>query len=393
MAWAFVLDGVDVTSVAFDKQVTRRLNLPWTASCRIPSKLVGSGVAEGSSRLKVYDDSSAIYFHGIVWTMEDQGDENTCYTRILAADPMVLWPRRPARDADGDFSFPSFWTTQSTGPAIMKYLLDNSATWEGQLFVDTGGTIAAGGVDLSGTPVDYPMTIADVWEAIAATGVCDLVLQPVDSTPSIVQLSAYNGDYGSDLSGSVVFQYATGAHNVRTLRRFRDMTDMVNKLYYFGPNITTLTTGATDPQHFQWNVTGDNPLLANPPGGDVDYPNPLGDLINASRAAYWVSMDVQIHDDATPGNDSATSPAPELALRRWQGEIQSKVNPRELVHFTPVRGLEPSFTPGDLVTIEAGSLVRGGFTGKQRVYELTVQIDNDGVTEIGEIVASADQES
>jgi hypothetical protein len=308
-------------------------------------------------------------------------------------DPMALWKQRPARDADGDFSFPSFWTTQSDGPAIMQYVVDNSQTWEGTMFIDTGGTIDTGGVDLSGTPVEYPMTVADVWEAIAATGVCDIVLQPLDSSPSIVQLNAFNGDYGTDLSGSVVFQYATGANNVRALRRFRDMTDMVNKLYYFGPNITTLETGATDPQHFQWNITGDNPFLDNPPGGDVDYSNPLGDLINASRSAYWVSMDVQVFGDATTGTDADTSPAPPLFLKRWQGEVQARVNPRELVSFVPTAGTEPSFTTGDKITIEAGTLVRGGFTGVQRVYEFTVTIDNDGVTSIGEIVASADQES
>jgi hypothetical protein len=45
------------------------------------------------------------------------------------------------------------------------------------------------------------------------------------------------------------------------------------------------------------------------------------------------------------------------------------------------------------VSVQAGSVLRGGFSGTQRVYEYTVNIDNDGVTEIAELVTSADQES
>jgi hypothetical protein len=82
-----------------------------------------------------------------------------------------------------------------------------------------------------------------------------------------------------------------------------------------------------------------------------------------------------------------------LFLRLWQAELSARVRGRELAHITPVRGLEPAFDIGDLVSVQAGSVLRGGFSGTQRVYEYTVNIDNDGVTEIAELVTSADQES
>lgn len=393
MPWQFVIDGVDQTSTTFDKQVTRRLNRPASARCRVPSK--DSTLVKGS-RLKVYDDSAALFFHGVAMLLEDAGDEDVCYTTVTFFDPMIIWRMRPARDEDGDYSYPSFFTTQSTGPQIMQYILDNSYTWEGDTFIDTAGSIATGGQDLSFLPLDAPMTIADVWSMIADTGLCDVYLAPIDTGSLMAQLNAYNGDFGSDLSGSVAFGYGTGSYNVRSVRRTQDMSAMCNKLIYLlGPKKQT----ADDPdavQHWRTNVTGDHPALPNPPGGDVDYSNPLGDLINASRTDYWTAMDIRVFDSAVDsGTDAedAQSGTDALFLRLWQAEVGARVVGRELVHLTPIRGLEPAFNIGDRVSVSAGTVLRGGFSGAQRVYEFTVSIDNDGVTELGELVTSSDQES
>jgi hypothetical protein len=44
------------------------------------------------------------------------------------------------------------------------------------------------------------------------------------------------------------------------------------------------------------------------------------------------------------------------------------------------------------VTVTAGSVVRGGFTGVQRIYAFTVSFDEDGVFDIGELLVSSDAE-
>lgn len=398
MAWSFVLDGEDITSIALDKEATRELNAgPSTAKCRIPSHLLAdiSGFAEGTSRLKVYDDSSALWHHGIVWFVSDDGDENTVYTEIHSADPKFIWPMRPARDADGDFSYPSFLTTQNDGPAIMRYILDNSETWEGDLLLDTGGTLETGGVSLAGTPLDYPVTLMEVHNQLVGSGQLDVVLAPVETGTDLARVDLYNGGHGADLSGSVVFQYATGANNVRRVRLTRSMAQMCNKLYYYlGPKKAT----ADDPdaaQHWRSNVTGDHPALANPPGGDVDYSNPLGDLVNASRAAYWTSMDIRTYDSAVDsGTDAETAQlgTDALYLRLWQAELAARVNARVMLVITPVRGTEPSFDVHDLVGFELGSKVRGGLEGAMRVHKIKVNIDNNGVVDLGELVTSADGE-
>lgn len=399
MAWRFEVDGTDVSSVASAKTGSRVVNGIGSAGCRIPSGDLAdiAGFAIGSSRLKVYDDANALWHHGIVWHLNDDGDENTCYTTITSVDPMALWPMRPARDADGDFSLPSFLTDFQTGPQILEEILTNSIAIDGDMFLDmSGGTVETGGVDLSGLPTDWPMTIADVASLVFDTGMCDVVLDPIDVGSAIARFNAYNGDYGQDLSGSVVFQYGMGANNVRRAVRAQSMDQMCNKLWYFlGPKLTD-AAGNERPQHWRSNVTGDHPALANPPGGDIDDLDPLGTLRANSQADYWVSMDIRVFDSAVDsGTDAedAQDGTDALFLRLWQAEQQTRVGPRTLCKITPVRGTEPAFTAGDLISVQAGSMLRGGFSETQRVYRLTVNIDDNGVVDLGEILTTADQET
>lgn len=399
VAWRYVLDGEDVSSVAANKTATRVHNGIGSAGCRIPSgelaDIAGFGI--GTSRLKVYDDANVLWHHGIVWHLNDDGDENTCWTTITSVDPMALWPMRPARDADGDFSLPSFLTDFQTGPQILEEILTNSIAIDGDMFLDmSGGTVETGGVDLSGLPTDWPMTIADVASLVFDTGMCDVVLDPIDVGSAIARFNAYNGDYGQDLSGSVVFQYGMGANNVRRAVRAQSMDQMCNKLWYFlGPKLTD-AAGNERPQHWRSNVTGDHPALANPPGGDIDDLDPLGTLRANSQADYWVSMDIRVFDSAVDsGTDAedAQDGTDALFLRLWQAEQQTRVGPRTLCKITPVRGTEPAFTAGDLISVQAGSMLRGGFSETQRVYRLTVNIDDNGVVDLGEILTTADQET
>lgn len=368
---------LDISSYAFDKKVTRRLNLPWTASCRVPSSYLTYPMA-GYQRLKVRLNGS-IFFNGFVYEVGDDGDETGVpTTEITAIDPMIWWKGRPARDADGDFSLPSFFTDYLYGPQIMRAIIDNSETWEGSLGVSIG-SVATGGVSLAGAPANWPMTVGDVATMLTATGELDIVLTPLDGGADMAQVNLYNGNYGSNLSGSVVFDYGTGQYNVRQIRRTESMANLCNKLwYYLGPKI--------DDQHWRGNVTGDATGSYNPPGGDVDYANPLGNLINTSRSALGVWMDVKIHDDL--GVENSLRP---LYTRMWQTEQTLRVTPRLMLYITPVRGVAPTFDIGDRVTINAGAALRGGFTGAtQRIYGYTVAESNEGVIEVVDFVASPD---
>ena len=471
-AMIVTLDGVDVTDVCVGGSWTRRLNRPSVAQVRIPMQEVTADVGCLLKIEAMVGTSYEIVHHGRVLLCETDTGEDTGYTVYNSTDPMELWQWRPVRADDGDFSYPAGPGSVGSdiiadylyGTQIMKAVLKNTegdstaqgngalsppVTAEGPMFL-TLGTFEAGVTPLTGAPSDWPMTIAEFWSLLCSTGTVDLVITPTDPGGGIMgEIKGYNGDYGTDLSGSVVFQYGTGSHNVRRLRWNKDMTNMANKIQYFaGPK--------TDEQHFCFNITGDDPSFnpdvddegawatstayvrtgppdvvennsvmficikdhtssalsepgvgANwrtywavwmvPPGGRNSPPagatdNQLGELRIDSQGLYGVRMDIQIFDAADDCTD-VKAYGRDLYRNRWQTESWLRAQPRQIMHATPTRETEiGTFDIGDLVGVEAVAAVRGGFSGAQRVYEYTVSWDQDGVLELSELQTSADNE-
>lgn len=417
------LDGSSVTDCVQSGSVTRKLNRPWECTLRLYSECA-PGTA--CSTVKVWIGAT-LWFHGFVMQISTEaGEDGALISEYTCLDPMMLWDRRPARDGPasgdpGDFSNPLMFSDQfytPTGPFILEQLLiqsENDADpkyGEGTLFLEHGN-FPAGLVSLKGAPTDWPMTIAEVFDLMTSTGTLDAVLTPIDTGGNMARIDVFNGDYGDDLTGSVAFEYATGAHNVRSVRMVEDSSNVCNKLwYYLGPRRKRATDPAGD-QHWAANIQGRDPDLPYPPGGqsfdDTNTPfgppwddNQLGERIYNSRVDCAVRMEVRIYDaqgDENPVADRV------LYRRLWQMESWLRATPRTLVHLTPVRisefdQLPPDVSPiqvgdfdiGDLVTVTADSIVRGGFTGAQRIYAYTVSWDEDGVVEIGELQTSADQE-
>jgi hypothetical protein len=393
MAATVSLDGTDVSGVAISGSVTRRLNRPSQAQITIP---MDSAIGGAGSRLKItIPGMPTPTFHGFVLDCETDTGEDMGYTVYNASDPMELWQWRPARDPDGDFSRPDFIEVNDTGPQIIEAILDASenagagppSDAEGPLFL-TMGTFALGGVSLAGAPTDWPQTIMEVASLLVSTGELDIVITPTDPGGGIMgTVDCYNGDFGTDLSGSVSFEYATGTLNVRRLRWNEDMTTVCNKLWYYGgPRIQTAADPEGD-QHWCWNITADDPALADPPQTDIET------CRDDSQIAVGVRMDIKIWDALSdlclgPG---AIDPGRDLYRRLWQAESWLRCRPRELIHITPTRNTAiGSFDIGDIVAVSAGANVRGGFSGAQRVYEYTVSWDEDGPFELSELQTSSD---
>ena len=399
------LDGVDVTNVCVSGSWTRRLNRPSVAQVRIPMQEVTADVGSLLKIEALVGTTYEIVHHGRVLLCETDTGEDTGYTVYNSTDPMELWQWRPVRDDTCDFSDPTIIDDYLTGPEIIEAALQNTVYCgggttgesEGPIFLDMG-TFATGGVSLTGAPTDWPMTIADLASLLVSTGELDLVITPTDPGGDVMgTIDGYNGDYGTDLSASVVFEYGTGAYNVRRLRWNQDMTGMTNKLWYYGgPKIATAADPAAT-QHWCFNVTGDDPSLAYPPGGANSPPasstnNQLGVLRIDSQTDYGVRMDIQIFD-AYDDCQGVGAVGRDLFRYRWQQESWLRAVPREIIHVTPTRETEiGTFDIGDLVGVEAVAAVRGGFSGAQRVYEYTVSWDNDGVLELSELQTSADNE-
>jgi hypothetical protein len=394
------LDGNDVTNVCVSGSWTPRLNRPAQAQINIPRQ--EATVGGPGSILKISEAGAGIVFHGRVLLCETAMGEDTGYKTFNAQDPMELWQWRPVRDADGDMSNPNIITDFVTGPEILEEMLINSnngalipSLSEGPLFL-TLGTFETGGCDLTGAPVDWPMTIAQLTSLLVSTGCLDVVITPTDPGGGIMgTVDAYNGDYGTDLSGSVEFEYGTGAFNISDYRRVQDMSNMCNKLWYFaGPRILTPSDPAGD-QHWCFNVQGDDPGLPDPIPNGASLATLLADRLT-SRSTYGVRMEVQIFDagecdlgaGATDccGGNPLTALNRELWRNRWATESWIRMEPRDLIHITPTRETEiDSFGIGDLVGVD---IPIEGVSGAQRVYGYTISWDNDGVLALSELQTS-----
>lgn len=396
--WVY-LDGTDVSGIAIEGSATRRLNRPAQATIKIP---MDAAIGGPGSRLKIsFDAGATLFFHGMVMDCETDTGEDDGYTVYNASDPMELWQWRPARDgpnsADpGDMSKPTFIEDFVTGPAIMEqlFLASEDVTLipskaEGPLFLDFG-TFEASSADLTGAPVDWPMTMGQIASLLCSTGTLDIVITPTDPGGGVMgTVDCYKGDYGTDRSGSVLFSYGMGALNVRRIRWNEDMSQMCNKLwYYIGPRVGTSTDPKGD-QHWCANVTGTASFPATViAAGSLT--TLLADRVT-SQGTYGVRMDVKIWD--AQGDCTVPVMGYDLYKRLWVEESWIRQVPRGLIHITPTRGTGiGAFDIGDIVSVEADSSVRGGFSGAQRVFGYTVSWDEDGPFELSELQTSSDSE-
>ena len=409
-----VLDDIDITEFAIEGSVTTRLNRVGSASIKVHMTdafaSFGTMLPGPGSYLKIYfygdnlGSTPVLWHHGRVINCETTADENVGYTVFNSFDPLELWASRPVRDSTGNFANPDIIQANIFGPQIIEDMCINSecrggaltppADCEGPLRLDLN-SFAGGTTDLTGFPSDWPMTMMQLANLLISTGEVDIVITPIefDADDNYGQLDVYNGDYGQDLTGSVTLSYGMGDRNIRALRWNEDMTQMCNKLwYYLGPKC--------DVEHWRANITGDDPGLAYPPGGALSPPasatnNQIGVRDAISRNVYDVRMDIKIFDAAGDGADCSEPVVVghELYRRLWQIEQYLRAVPITLIHVTPIRDFGIGlFSIGDLITVEASADVKGGFSGAQRVYEYTIDWDEESVPAIGELQVSSDNE-
>jgi hypothetical protein len=375
------VDGASVTDKVIEGSVSHALNGRSTATIKMPLSVASGGI---NSSLYI-DTGAAGNFWGRVHHVDEQGDENEMYRLLTAVDPGFILEFRPARDGaasptPGNFATPTFMTRDMTGPAMLQETLSASESNEGSLGFSLG-SFASGGVNLSGLPTDFPMTISEIVGLLTGTGEVDVVMS---FSAGGATMNVYNGDFGTDLSGSVSFKYAMGtASNCRACRRTIDASALVNKYWLF-------MAPRYDREHWRGNITGDHPELPALPG----YATVAG-AISSSRSTYLQRMVVEAIDA-----DYVT--AHQLYLHYWLRYSYMRANPKTMVHLTPDPGIAPSFSVGDRIHVQAGSSFGGGFSGTQRVFQYTYRWDENGVIELGEpvgqaaapaLLVSADQEA
>jgi hypothetical protein len=417
----------DISTIGYDLRLRRGLNQPATAQIKVPSwhayastiHTDGDPYCEvGVRQLKVYrrdDPSSAwvIVFNGIVWHLEDEGDEDETWTVVTAYDPMIWWRYRPARAYDydrctkdltynGNFVTMKFAKPQQgiSAPEILRMVLDFSQTGdpednlgEGPMGISVfGGTVAEYGPNVNPDLSDTPYTIADLHMLLVSTSKLDAWIAPVDNVGDDVMGNLMAVPRAGSDKPWLHLQYGTGNYSVMDLKRSRDMDTIGNKIYYYlGPKL--------DEEHWQGSITKQGMPDGDPttPGG-TDLPDdPPGfkatveARVDNSRLKYGVFMDVRIYDANKNEYEFRDAYA-----HLWQTESYLRAEPREMLFVTPTRN-----GPYDLFDLELGDTlrvsafdgIRRGFTAAvQRVYAFTVTVDEDMVEHIHDLETSPNWE-
>lgn len=421
MALEVTIDGTDVSEFALEGSSSRKLNKVSPATVKFPMDAVVGSVG---SRLKISFDGE-LHHHGRVMNREFDGGEDFGYVVYNSESSLEIWGKRPVRDpatslTPGNLIDPTLLVDFQSGPQIIQAMMQASENTslipeaaEGPLFQEQG-SFETGGADLSGAPTNFPMTMLDMASLLVSSGRLDIIETPIDSGGNMARIDCYNGNYGVDRRNSVIFSYGTGDYNVRGLQWNEDMSNVVNKLqYFFTPRETT--------ERYKGNITGDDPCLYYGGGDDgaggsirdcLQGPgNPLGALRRQSQADYGVRYEAQEFDigeiakeDHSPCTGSPSDDPcdcvcvtrdPKRELWRWLWQVESTIRaePRTMYHISPIRGFGiNTFDIGDLITVQAGPQIVGGFSLVGRVYEYTISWGADGPFELSEIVTSPDNE-
>ncbi len=391
----------DITTITFDKKGEYRINRPSAWSFRVPLHLAQVRTVHSDGRpylcagyraLKVRRNGRLV-FHGFVWRVTRQGDKNDAWATVLCLDPMTWWRFRVVRDATGDFSTPTF-ATPISGPEIVQQMIQNSISntagvanpgqQEGPLGVTVGSITP--GLDLSSQLIDWPVTMGEMATMLTETGIVDIRVNPTDGVPGIMGTVDSAPRIGSDLSGSVHFDYATGDHSVDQCEHTHDMETLCNKLWWeLGPKESS---GPPGPARWHSNITGDDKYLPNKAA--------IKALTSASRAALGTFMEHRIMDETGLETERDFEATYRKLLRRlWEGEAKIRYKPRELLKITPSAAApyQPfdNYNPGDNVGVNVGDALGITISGSQVCYGFDVMPDGEGVERMSSLVTSADQ--
>lgn len=368
------IDGSSITGLCQNIRWRPRLSAPATGIVRVPAHLVS--VTPGVSELHIYM-SGGLVFSGPVWNTQADGDPDTTYAEITAYDHLIYLKNRLCKTALGNLITPtSVLLSEITAPAILSTFINNTLSVDGTMPLSVG-SVAGGGADVSGAPTSFPMSIDDMRNLMVSTGQVDLFVNPGVGSSSV---DFTNGDGGNDLSGSVSYDYGTGAFNCQIATLTQDMDDVVNALWYLlGPRISET--------RWRGSITPTAPHV----GGS--WPAALVSRFMGSRSTYGYSQLIRVFDDVYESTDLDNhNSVRALFEEEWANEAWLRAVPRTFASVRPERGITPNFAVGDLISVSAGSQLLGGFSGAQRVYEMEVECDPDGVMSVTEIITSADQE-
>lgn len=345
--------------VMLDKQLTFRLNRPSFVQWKVPSnhELVNTVWSDGYPYVSVGDrtlkgwryesGSWEIRFSGILWTLQDQGDQDANpYTTLTAFDPLQFLTRRLIRRNDGNLRKRT--RLANNAAAAIKRHIDKTITYAGPCYINTSDGYFEPGLTYL-VFVYHQEYIARAFYDVTGTGEVDIDFQAVDRTNGELVVANALGRKGADKTGIVHLDYDTGNYGAFSWERNMSMDTAANYLL---------------------NMSGDKKKFSEV--SDAPSQSRFGVLENSTQYTDIVHQTYL---------SSLTA-----------GELSERKQPREIVMVTPTPGAGAAFDPitdyylGDTIKLNSTSKVRQGISGVVRVYSMKFDIDNDGparVTELG----------
>ena len=361
------VDGTDISVHCLTKRWNPKLSRPSAFTVRCPARRVS--VSAGISELHAYDGGN-LFFSGKVAQPQASGDADSAYIEFTAYDHLIHLKDRMVKTALGNLITPT--TVAQDAPGMFAEYLNNTIAFDPGSFPLSVTSVAGGGVEVWGALANFPMDMEQMRQLLVATGQLDIFVNPGVGASGLILT---NGDGGNNPTGSVVFEYETGSNNARVGTVTVDSDDIRNAIWY-------LLAPRLSKTRYKGSITPTAPHK----GGF--WPSSLLARIALSRAQYGYKQQIITKDE-----DGAGYYLRPMYEAQWASEAWIRSVPRTFASVLPNRSYGfPGFRPGDLIHVAAGSVLNGGFSGDQRVYEMTVTEDEDGAIEITDVLTSADQE-
>lgn len=315
---------------------------------------------------------------GILMSPEDEGDDFSELTHVVAYDAWMYLNARPYVDHFGNLPVAPLYPNgvdyfATPGSTIIQDALRNSILHSGFAFVDAGvangGTAFWGGTIETTAALDYHIDagkmVGEIWTELCDLGNCDIVLTPIyDPTnrPGYThELSVYN--LAGEARPGVIFAWDRFSRQLSKISRQHDGTpgNFVNVVQYFQGQ-----------------------------GGGFPIPLQTNPASIATFLQYWSQ---QFFPAQPVGDGSAVIALAEQALTMAkQGKRTMVLSPSPI--RSPVPFLE--YGLGDRVAIFATDRLRVAATADavngcaQRIQAIPVEIDDDGVSRVSGLICTPD---
>lgn len=366
--WRFVLcdlNGAPITvlsTVSMNKQLQFPLNSPARVSFKVPSDnpqvnilhtdgepylSCGNRVLKAYRKVEGVDTQWALRFCGVVWTLQDQADGDTCFTDVTCYDPLQILTRRWVRDASGKL-YKTVIFNGVAGQLIAKRMVDRTIEFAGPCGISTDlGTFTAAPPQTAAYDQQF---ITPSLVTLCGTGLLDIAVDPVDMADGTLASFSAMPRRGQDRP-EVVIAYAAPGRSAYKLDRVVTMDTFANDIRLWAGH----TTGHLARQHDATSI-----------------------------AKYHRYEDGAVLTEIK---------VPQLVDDLCTEELQLRKDPRDLLTVLPTPELAPmpfrDYFLGDTITTLAGigsdqalPQTRQAIEGLQRVYGITIDVDDDGLERV-----------